>query len=367
MFTQLLTKYDKITIDNKNNAFDFVRLVLAIFVVLTHSRYLFGAQDILHWEAKYFDNLHTGTVALWGFFAVSGFLVTSSYLRSDGIVDFFLKRCKRIFPGFWMSILVCGFLFLPLWYFIKEKSIMNFWTTNGLDWWKFMTSNLDSEIKINSVGKVAIDTINGPWWTIHHELRAYLGLGVFGLLGLLNKNKKWSMLVFAIFLNIVRIMYSFDTGFAKFYSAWFGDERVLLFFAVFMWGVVINLYKDVFVLRWSTVIASFGVLMLGTYFDFLPVVLPFCFTYFVIGLSYGLPIRNISSHIGDLSFGIYLYHWPIRLTLQMLGYQQSLSFWPFVILNFVLTIPFALLSWNFVEKRYLIRHSQKTAPVMKQL
>jgi peptidoglycan/LPS O-acetylase OafA/YrhL len=63
---------DTIKIDNKNNAFDFVRLILALFVVFTHSRYLFGADDILHWQAKYFDNLHAGTIALLGFLQFRG-------------------------------------------------------------------------------------------------------------------------------------------------------------------------------------------------------------------------------------------------------------------------------------------------------
>jgi peptidoglycan/LPS O-acetylase OafA/YrhL len=350
-------KLDTIKIDNKNNAFDFVRLVLALFVVFAHSRYLFGAEDILHWEAKYFDNLHAGTIAIWGFFAISGYLVTTSWQRSNGIVDFVVKRYKRIFPGFWVSILVCGFLFVPLWYFIKEKTLANFWAINGLDWWKFMSSNLDSEIKVNSVGKVAIDTIDGPWWTIHHELRAYIFLAILGFLGFLKGSMRWLTLVITIFLNLTRIHYSFNPEFASWCGQWFGDERILLFISIFMWGVSLNLFKDILTLKWSGTLVSFLFLIGGTVFNFLPIVLPFCFTYFVISLSYILPVRNISKKIGDLSFGVYLYHWPIRLTLQMLGFQSTLGLWQFLGLNLILTIPFALLSWNFVEKRWLGRHT----------
>lgn len=354
-----LTKFnqlDNIKIDNKNNAFDFVRLVLALFVIFAHSRYLFGADDILHWSEIHFDNLHAGTIALWGFFAISGYLVMSSWQRSNGIVDFVIKRYKRIFPGFWVSILVCGLFFVPLWYFMKEKTLDNFWTMNGLDWWKFISSNLDSEIKVNSVGKVAIDAINGPWWTIHHELRAYLFLGILGFLGLLHSSKRWLILAITIILNLTRITYSFKPEFAIFYGQWFGDERILLFISVFMWGVSINLFKDILPIKWSGFLASFIGLILGTSFDFLPIVLPFCFTYFVISLCYVIPIRNISKKIGDLSYGIYLYHWPVRLTLQMLGFQATLGIWQFLGLNLILTLPFALLSWNLVEKRWLGRH-----------
>jgi peptidoglycan/LPS O-acetylase OafA/YrhL len=351
-----LSQIDNIKMDNKNNAFDFVRLVLALFVVFAHSRYLYQADDILHWQAKYFDNLHAGTIAIWGFFAISGYLVTNSWQRSSGIVDFVVKRYKRIFPGFWVSILVCGFVFLPLWYFIKEKTLTGFWAINALDWWKFMSSNLDTEIKLNSVGKVAIDTVNGPWWTIHHELRAYIFLGILGFIGLLQSSKRWLVLAITVFLNLTRINYSFNPEFASFYGQWFGDERILLFISVFMWGVSLNLFRDILPLRWSGLLLSFFGLILGTTFDFLPIVLPFCFTYFVISLCYIIPIRNISKKIGDLSYGIYLYHWPVRLTLQMLGFQATLGIWQFVGLNLILTLPLAFMSWNFVEKRWLIRH-----------
>lgn len=197
-----IQELDLIKIDNKNNAFDFVRLVFAIFVVFAHSRYLYGAQDILHWQAKYFDNLHAGTIALWGFFAISGYLVTSSWQRSNGLVDFVIKRVKRIFPGFWFSILVCGLFFAPLWYFVKEKSMANFLELNGLDLWKFMSSNLDAEIKVNNIRNVTPDIINSPWWTIHHEFRAYILPGVLGYLGLLNGYKRWLILPLTLLLNL---------------------------------------------------------------------------------------------------------------------------------------------------------------------
>lgn len=123
-----------------------------------------------------------------------------------------------------------------------------------------------------------------------------------------------------------------------------------------MWGVCLNLFRDIAPLKWSSLILSFVGLVLGTYFDILPVLLPFCLTYLIVSLCYIIPIRNVSKKIGDLSYGIYLYHWPVRLTLQMLGFQASLGLWQFVGLNLIMTLPLALVSWNFVEKSLLIRH-----------
>ena len=344
----------------KNNAFDFVRLFAAIMVVFGHSAYLYGSKEI-GWEAKYFDNMHSGTLAVWIFFAISGFLVTLSWNRSNGIVDFILKRAKRIYPGFWVNLFICAVFFAPVIYFLKNKTFVNFWELNGLDIWKFLSNNLDGEIKSGSIGR-DVGGINGPLWTVHHELRSYLALGVLGLAGLVNYSKKYVILFIAIFFQATRAVYSFVPDFTNFYNVWFGDERILMFLAMFFWGSAIALYlKD----RQPNLII-FGVsillIILGTKFDFLPIVFPFCFVYTTLFLCFVVPVKNISKKIGDLSYGIYLYHWPVRIALQFLGVQAMGLWWLFG-LNLLCTIPFALLSWNFVEKRFLARHKALEKPL----
>jgi len=358
-------------IDLKNNAFDFLRLLFALFVVYAHSRYLYGSPDILHWEAKGFDNLHAGTIGVWGFFAISGFLVTSSWMNSKSPADFFSKRFKRIFPGFWVSLLVCALIFAPIWYFIKHKTFHDFFQINGIHIWKFIFTNLDSAISIQSIGSVADDNINGPLWTIHHEVSAYVLLGfIFIFLSLLKLTsfsiQRRAILGITLLLSAVRIFYTYNLKFSQNYEAWFGDERFLLFFVIFMWGVVINLYREILNFLWIGLFASLAVLLLATKFEFLPIVLPFCFSFFVISLCFALPFKNISNLIGDLSFGIYLYHWPVRLTLQMLGFQERLGLWQFIGLNILVTLPIAYLSWNLVEKRFLA-HGKNYQPKISEV
>jgi peptidoglycan/LPS O-acetylase OafA/YrhL len=340
MFSKLkrLLLWSDVKVDLRNNAFDFVRLVAAIMVVYGHSGYLYGSKEI-GWEPKYFDNMHSGTLAVW---------------ISTGLVDFILKRAKRIYPGFWINLLTCAFVFAPLIYFLKNKTFINFWELNGLDIWKFVSNNLDGEIRSGSIGS-DVGGINGPLWTIHHELRSYLALGVIGLFGFVNISKKWFMLCIAVFFQITRAVYSFVPEFTSFYNVWFGDERILMFLSMFFWGSTIALYIE----KQKPNLVIFGLsvilILLGTRFDFLPLVFPFCFVYSTLFLCFALPIKNISKKIGDLSYGIYLYHWPVRIALQFLGVQAMGLFWLFG-LNLICTIPFAILSWNFIEKRFLARH-----------
>lgn len=349
----------------RDNAFDSIRLLLALGVVYAHSRYLFGAPDLLHWEAKGFDNLHLGTICVWGFFAISGFLVTASWYSTASLSDFLMKRFRRIFPGFWASLFICALLFAPIWYFIRFKTLSGFFDTYGLHLWKFISSNADSNIDAQAIGDLAIDTVNGPLWTIHHELGAYLFLsfilGLLMLIGISNiKKQRMAILLITLCLTSVRIYYTYSSTFAHHYSEWFGDERVLLFFVIFMWGSTLYLFREHLKPCWEGACASFSLLITATYYEFLPIIFPICFSYLLICLCYFFPLKNLGEKIGDISFGIYLYHWPVRLTLQMLGFQQELGLWSFLLLNIACTLPLAFLSWNFVEKRFLAHKKRDT-------
>src|SRR4051794_27480336 len=74
--------------DRRNN-FDALRLALAILVLFSHSYSLAGAVDpivrLTRWQ---FDG---GTIAVDGFFVISGYLITDSWLRSRS-TDAFLAK-----------------------------------------------------------------------------------------------------------------------------------------------------------------------------------------------------------------------------------------------------------------------------------
>lgn len=344
--------------DLKNNAFDFVRLLFALFVVYAHSRYLYGAPDILHWEDSHFSNLHAGSIGVWGFFAISGFLVTNSFLKSNSLTEFLTKRFKRIFPGFWCSLLVCALMFAPLWYFLKIGTLTNFIDINGIHIWKFLVTNLDAAIQTQSIGSLVSDTINGPYWTIRHEINCYIILAIsLSITGSNYKLQRYILLGLTILLTGIRLLFTYNASFSSAYPLWFGDERFLLFLVIFMWGATLGIYQDLLKPNWTSSLLSLGLLVVATQANFLPIVFPVCFSYLVICLCFILPFRNIGKKFGDYSFGIYLYHWPVRLTLQMLGFQEKLGLWPFIMLNTACTLPLAYLSWHYIEKRFLL-HKQ---------
>ena len=89
----------------KRNSLNFLRLILALAVVFSHSITLglFGSEWIL-------GRTTLGTVAVYGFFGISGYLIAGSAGRNN-TGRYLWQRFLRIFPAFWVCLIVTAFLF----------------------------------------------------------------------------------------------------------------------------------------------------------------------------------------------------------------------------------------------------------------
>ena len=97
------------------NNFDFLRLFLAILVIFSHCYPLGVGTEanepfirLTHGQAT------GGAIAVDLFFIMSGYLITASVLRSEGIRDFLSKRVRRIYPGYMITMLLWALVIVPL-------------------------------------------------------------------------------------------------------------------------------------------------------------------------------------------------------------------------------------------------------------
>jgi peptidoglycan/LPS O-acetylase OafA/YrhL len=75
---------------------------------------------------------------------------------------------------------------------------------------------------------------------------------------------------------------------------------------------------------------------------------PILFSLFVLHLAHSFSLRL--RH--DISYGIYIYHFPIAKLLVTLPFFSK-SFTLFLTANVMLTLPLAIFSWFFVERHFL--------------
>ena len=88
----------------RDNGLNFIRLFLAILVIVSHAYPIggFGPDPVL-------GDLGVGSLAVGGFFAISGYLITKSRFRT-GFRRFAVRRALRIFPGYWACLIFTAFV-----------------------------------------------------------------------------------------------------------------------------------------------------------------------------------------------------------------------------------------------------------------
>lgn len=166
----------------KDNAIGFMRLAMASMVLLGHAGRLGGFE---HGVFDIFGAYGYGTSAVLGFMFLSGMLITRSWENSKGVVDFFSRRFLRIFPGYWVCLLVCVFLFAPLAYSQAHGSMTGFPWSGEESAPMYALRNAYLKMDQDFIrGMYHHEGVNFPLWTILSEFACYFMTIVVGVLAL---------------------------------------------------------------------------------------------------------------------------------------------------------------------------------------
>jgi peptidoglycan/LPS O-acetylase OafA/YrhL len=170
----------------RQNGFDSLRLLLAMLVIFSHSFPLTLGNNAREPLARLAaaplvkdDELTLGGVAVWGFFVISGFLITKSWLRDPSLWRYMKKRFLRIYPGFLVAISLCALL---------QAALAAPGTARFPGLWDFLSHSL----RLQMFDRVSIFAsnpaplvINGSLWSISYEFWCYIGVVFLGVTGLL--------------------------------------------------------------------------------------------------------------------------------------------------------------------------------------
>jgi peptidoglycan/LPS O-acetylase OafA/YrhL len=355
-----LLKIDRTEIDLRNNAFDFVRLILALIVVYSHAPYVggFGGEPHLAVKDLYQGGITWGTVAMYGFFIISGFLITGSFVNSKTIWEYLEKRARRILPGLWACLFICAFIFAPAYYFLANGNLQDYWPNNVAFGYQYVSNNLTSEVMTRTVGNVLVkaprNEMNGPIWSILFEIKAYLWLAVLGFLGFYKR--KWLVIIPFLFFAINYYLVVFQPVLGGWFNLFFVDAKIAILFAYFFAGSLFFNFRDKIIWDWKVFVLMFLALLYAVQINLFAPIAVIAFTYCILFLCKVLPIRNLGRRLGDMSYGVYIYHWPI---------QQFFFFWgihkinPYLSIygSMLVSLLFGFLSFHLVEKRFMRRKS----------
>lgn len=149
----------------EENSFNFLRLVCCLIVIYEHCVVLSGVN---------FPCCDLRGIAVKVFFILSGFWVTQSFLKSESIKEYSIKRFKKILPQYWLVVLVCAvglsaFSVLSLREYFCNGSFYKYLAANILTL-NFIQPNLPGVFE----GLALNGSVNGSLWTIKIEIGFYI-------------------------------------------------------------------------------------------------------------------------------------------------------------------------------------------------
>lgn len=328
----------------KSNNFDLIRLAAASLVIVSHSFSLLGYREpVAHWLGGYDTG---GGWAVSIFFIVSGFLIAKSCMERSFLI-YLSSRIARIIPALAVLLLFDIFVIGPL--FTQHPISVYFF---NVDTFKHLASASIFYQETGLPGVFGGGAVNGTIWTLPIEFACYLVLPALFFIGVL---RKWFIL---IPLCLLAYLYASATGNGLdwanqggniFYGLpYYSTLKNSLFFMI---GATMWVHRDHIPVTYPLALLSLLFLFIGS-FGILKMAA------FYVGLSYltiyvsitrPWPIE-LQKNIGDLSYGIYLYGFPVQQGIIASGIIGSLTPWGLTFLTLPIVFILAYASWWLIER-----------------
>lgn len=331
------------------NNFDFLRLIAALSVIVSHSWLIaYGTQrdEPLVWATH--NQCPIGLVGVFVFFVISGYLVTESFCRNAKPGGFVLRRAARIYPGLVANGLVIAFVLGPLvtslplaQYFADPK--FHAFLRDYATLWPGPLALPGVLFADTTVGNL----VNGAFWTLIFEAMMYATVLILGVARLLRLETAIALLV----VGIAAIWWD-----ERWSLAWLGYLRGWLWMlSHFAAGMVMYFARGRIPVRWYWVALAAGLLVLTsqlgefiTFFSLSCGYLTIC-----VAQAHYWPRLDYARRVGDLSYGLYIYGWPCEQLVVWLSGGRA-QWWDVALGSLAMALPLAWLSWHGVEKWALL-------------
>lgn len=330
------------------NNFDLLRILFAWFVIVSHSYVLNGdgATDPLFEMTQ--QTFLLSFIGVKGFFIISGYLIFKSMVVSTSIFEYLVKRVLRIFPALAVVLLVT----LVAVFFIYPNNMPPFFSKKEV--YAYFLGNIilfKPHFFISGIfAGLPSSAINGSLWTIEYEFFFYLFILLFFYF---RSNKKilkaLLVIVVALFLMVRLAFYDWTVQTHFFIPL----EPLFDLGPYFLMGSLLSCFNfDTMPPKNALAAVLSLVLVASVYFKIGHTVVYFTLPFLVIyvGKQTSKLASWVHTTMGDPSYGIYLYAFPL---------QQLIIYWyrPSTLVLFVAStigaFIFGYLSWIFIEKKAL--------------
>jgi peptidoglycan/LPS O-acetylase OafA/YrhL len=326
------------SLSGRDNALNFVRIVLATTVIVSHSWPTggFGTETT-------FGGLNLGGWAVAGFFTISGYLICASRSRLS-LGPFIRARALRIFPAYWTALVAVAVIFAPLGALLTSTKV----DLRGGAW--YVLSNLTTVVATPAFGDAIHRTAypypvwDGPIWTLQYELLCYVIVGAaFCVRRIRTDPSLFSVGLFTA-ATVVNCLLTSGGMQGRGWSMGADFSRMGAYFAA---GAVLWVFREKIRATgpwpWFAAASLLGLAVTHHADDV--GALPLAYLALWAGARLPVPWGRRT----DLSYGVYVYGWPVQSVLSLAG-GAVLGPLGFAVVALLITAGLAVLSWRFVER-----------------
>jgi peptidoglycan/LPS O-acetylase OafA/YrhL len=343
------------------NSFGVIRLVLASSVIFSHAFPLggWGKDPLTGWSG---GQENFGGMAVLGFFAISGYLITKSGMRADGL-QFIWRRVLRILPAFYTVLIVTAFVVGPIAWVVSGHPLATYFSLAGNGPVHYLIANADLAIRQYGIydifatttpyGETAGPVFNGALWTLTYEWGSYLIIWLLVIFGVLTRAKVLVPVITAFYfaMQLASLVVPGSPGAILPY---FADAHRVNLPLIFLYGACIAVYAGSIPLDARLAALSAILVVASLWQGGLTMIGYPALAYFIIWLAAALPERL--QWIGaknDYSYGMYVYGFLVQQVTAALGWYRW-GYLPWVLVTLIICAGCAWLSWHGVEKRAMM-------------
>ena len=323
------------------NTFTLLRIAAAFLVFYGHGYILFGKPGP---DSILFHAVSPGALGVSIFFSISGYLIAASWDRDGNAWRFFLKRALRIFPAL---IVVVGISVFCLGFALTTLEAKKYFL-NG-DTFKYLLNiplkahfSLPGVFEHNPYPNV----INGSLWSLFPEALMYVLIFVAGIFE--------KSLVFTCSMTLIFFFgwYFWASKLAEPIVFWGTDVKYIFMYGCYFWMGAL-LWRTRFLALLTSKKGSLPLIACVFFYAliFNASILPFVLPVFIISIAL-INIRYTRIiNANDISYGIYLYAFPVQQTVIYL--YPAIPFSLYMLLCAGCIVICSLISWHLLEKKVL--------------